>query len=130
MEDFQPMSHLKLEPLQKEIGQDDLLLNIFIKQKMLCLNYKWLEGKSQEEATKVFAQAIASEAQELMNQTNWKSWKQGKKEFNRTETIYELIDILHFVVNNLIELNVGPYECMQHYIAKNKENMRRIKNGY
>lgn len=130
MEDFQPMSHLKLEPLKNEIASNDLLLNIFTKQKLLSLNYTWLAGKSQEEATKAFAQAIASEAQELMNQTNWKPWKKGKNPFNRKETIYEYIDILHFVINGLIAMDVGPYECMQHYLAKNKENMRRIENGY
>ena len=129
MEDFQSMKHLNLEPIPPPLPSD-FLLQIFTKQKILMTQYKWHDGKTQEEITKEFAQAIASEAQELMNNCNWKPWKQERKDFDRTETIYEYIDILHFVINGLIALNVGPIECQQHYLAKNKENHERIKRNY
>lgn len=129
MEDFQSMGHLKLEPLPQGM-EGAMLKNMFIMQEILSRKYKWQDGKSQEEMTQIFAQAIASEAQELMNNTNWKPWKETKKEFNRTETIYEYVDILHFIINGLLALDCGAEELMQHYLAKNKENHERIKRNY
>lgn len=129
MKDFNPMKHLKLEPLPQGM-EGAMLKHIFAKQEELMHNYNWHKGRTPELITIVFAQAIASEAQELMNQTNWKPWKETKKPFDRTETVFEYIDILHFLVNGLIALDVSAEECMQYYLAKNKENQRRIESGY
>lgn len=128
-EDFQSMKHLKLPELTN-IERNLILHCMFQKQFELSMQYDWQNGKTQEEMTQIFAQAIASEAQELMNNCNWKPWKETKKEFNREETIYEYIDILHFVINGLLALDVTAEQCMQYYLAKNGENNARIERKY
>lgn len=129
MKDFQSMKHLKLKPLSK-YDNHFMLQSIFKKQQALFENYEFAKGLSQEQLTIIYAQAIASEAQELMNHCNWKAWKQTKKRFNQREVIFEYIDLLHFVVNGLIALDVNAYQCMQYYNAKNKENHERKARKY
>lgn len=129
MEEFQSMAHLKLEPIPASM-RGMLLEMMFAKQSGLSMSMRWKDGKTPEEMTMIFAQAIASEAQELINNCNWKPWKKTRKKFNREETLYEYIDILHFVINGLLALDVGAEECMQYYLAKNKENHRRLVDGY
>lgn len=129
MKDFQPMKHLKIEELPNN-GNFNWFKEMFRLQQELSCNYRWQDGKTPEDITKVFAQAISSEAQELMNNTNWKPWKEGKKTFDYLETKYEYIDILHFVIDGLLALGVTAEEAMQIYMAKNKENHDRILRGY
>lgn len=128
-ENFHSMKHLKLEPLPKGLDKE-MLQKMFELQLKLFNQYPYAKEYSQEQLTALYATAIASEAQELMEFCNWKPWKKNKKEFDKTETIYEYIDCLHFVINGLIALEVGPEECMQYYLSKNKENQSRIERGY
>lgn len=71
----------------------------------------------------------------------WKTWKQKHKEireteFNsldkndRTEVLFELIDIWHFIMNMFLGLNMTSEEIFILYMIKNKENLRRYETGY
>ncbi len=129
MEDFQSMKHLRLEPIPADCNPN-MLAEIFRRQGALRKKYLWHEDFSQEQQTKVYAQAICSESQEIINHTNWKPWKETKKAFDREEVIYEYIDVLHFVIDGLLSLNVTSEQAMQYYLAKNKENHDRIGRNY
>lgn len=75
------------------------------------------------------------------NTAIWKPWKSGyssiRNEFvgdmsneDLLEMKFEAIDILHFVLNVFIGLNMTQEEITSMYVAKNKENIRRYNHGY
>jgi dimeric dUTPase (all-alpha-NTP-PPase superfamily) len=129
MEDRQSMSHLKLKPVP-EYYELSLLESMFIAQEQLCCKYDFWKDLDADKSVTVYADYILSEAQELKNESNWKLHKKTKKTLDKEHAIYEYIDILHMVLSGLIKLGVSPRECYQYYMAKNKENRDRIKNGY
>jgi dimeric dUTPase (all-alpha-NTP-PPase superfamily) len=88
--------------------------------------YKWGDEKRIEALT----EAIIQEACELQNLTNWKWWKQTKKEFDVGKAKEELIDIVHFVLDVALVLGMSAEDIYREYIKKNKINLERLKNGY
>jgi dimeric dUTPase (all-alpha-NTP-PPase superfamily) len=56
----------------------------------------------------------------------------GKKkvEFDENQAREELIDILHFVVQTAIELNISPQAILDEYLKKNEINRQRHLNDY
>lgn len=127
MEDRQSMDHVKIESITPE---KDMLEVLFEKQKLLCERYPFWEKLSQEKSVIVYADYIASEAQELKNEVNWKLHKLHQIKFDRKHIILEYIDLLHMILSGLIKLDVTPLECFQYFLAKNKENNDRIDRGY
>ena len=127
MKDRQPMNHVKLV---KEDISGDMLKDIFTRQNKLCSKYKFWNKLSKEKSVIVYADYIASEAQELKNEANWKMHKETKHKIDDSHIIFEYIDILHMVVSGLIKMGVTPKQCHEYYVAKNKENHARIERKY
>lgn len=71
----------------------------------------------------------------------WKRWKEKNIEFrnrkiselsaeDQLEIKFEMIDIMHFVMCQLITLDIDAKELFELYYLKNAENFSRWKNGY
>lgn len=78
--------------------------------------------------------AMISELSELLDEVNFKWWK-NPKELNFDNIKNELIDILHFFLSMCIKAGMPPQEIFERYISKNKENFLRQygqseKKGY
>lgn len=78
--------------------------------------------------------AVMSELAELLNEVNFKWWK-NPKEVNTMNVKEELIDILHFFVGMCNRIGMSSTELFKIYIEKNKENFKRQyglsdKKGY
>ncbi|MCL2630593.1 MAG: dUTPase [Firmicutes bacterium] len=78
--------------------------------------------------------AMISELAELLDEVNFKWWK-NPKELNIDNIKNELIDILHFFASMCLKAGMNADEVLERYIAKNKENFLRQygtseKKGY
>lgn len=80
--------------------------------------------------------AIHEEATEIMRESAYKNpeyvpfgWKKGQQ-FNEEKFKEEIADILHFVMNLCIAVNMDAEELYQRYMNKNNENKERKKSGY
>ncbi len=70
------------------------------------------------------ALAIVSELAELLDEVNFKWWK-NPRPLNREAIKEELVDILHFFVSMCLKAGFTAEEIYQAYLAKNAENFRR-----
>lgn len=70
--------------------------------------------------------AMLSELAELLDEVNFKWWK-NPKEINNQAVKEELVDILHFFVSMCLKMNMTAQELFEMYIEKNKENFNRQK---
>ncbi|HBN96661.1 MAG TPA: dUTPase [Firmicutes bacterium] len=68
--------------------------------------------------------AIISELSEILDEVNFKWWK-DPKEINHEKLTEEIVDVLHFFVSMCIKAGIGPEELYQAYIRKNRENFAR-----
>ena len=78
--------------------------------------------------------AMLSELAELIDEVNFKWWK-NPKPINPDNVKEELVDILHFFVSMCLRAGMDPQELYQRYLAKNQENFdrqhgRSAKPGY
>lgn len=78
--------------------------------------------------------AMVSELSEVLDEVNFKWWK-NKKPFDSDALRGELVDILHFFVSMCIRSGMDADELFARYIDKNKENFdrqygRSEKKGY
>lgn len=78
--------------------------------------------------------AIISELSELLDEVNFKWWK-NKKDVNMDNVREELVDIFHFFVSMCIKAKMTPQTLFDGYISKNSENFARqdglsLKEGY
>lgn len=78
--------------------------------------------------------AILSELAELLEEVNFKWWK-NEKPLNENAIKEELVDILHFYVSMCVKMGISANELHEAYILKNKENFARqngqsAKRGY
>jgi hypothetical protein len=71
----------------------------------------------------------------------WKPWKKNHREARRKEFTeltpeelmelkFEWIDLMHFMFNIAIAIDLTPNEIYNMYFAKNQENINRQENGY
>lgn len=71
----------------------------------------------------------------------WKRWKKAYSKYDtmkfsdlsledQKECKFELIDILHFFMNQIASIGMTSEEVYNMYMAKNLENRNRQKNGY
>lgn len=81
--------------------------------------------------------AATDELHELLNRTPWKPWRSYKfpedyhpSDEELREIKMELVDVFHFFINLCLAFNMSADELFKFYIAKNKENLDRIKRGY
>ncbi len=78
--------------------------------------------------------AMLSEMAELLDEVNFKWWK-NPKPLNEDAIKEELVDILHFFVSMCLTTGMDGKELYQRYVEKNKENIKRQegkskKEGY
>ncbi|MDD2421448.1 MAG: dUTPase [Heliobacteriaceae bacterium] len=78
--------------------------------------------------------ALMSELAELLDEVNFKWWK-NPKPVDREAVKEELVDILHFFVSMCLKAGITPQELFEAYHRKNQENRHRqdgtsLKAGY
>lgn len=78
--------------------------------------------------------AMISELAELLDEVNFKWWK-NEKPVDEAALHGELVDILHFFVSMCIRAGMDADKLFEGYIAKNRENFdrqygRSQKKGY
>ncbi|KKM12869.1 hypothetical protein SY88_01405 [Clostridiales bacterium PH28_bin88] len=115
----------------------DKLDEIFELQKKFdteLIKRRGLEGIDQTTWIQKEILAMISELGELLDEVNFKWWK-NPKPVNREAIKGELVDILHFFVSMCLKVGISPSELHTAYIEKNRENFRRqdgtsLKEGY
>lgn len=108
----------------------DMLEKIFEEQKKL-VEFLRVDRypKKIDERVSALMTAIVHEAIELQDLTSWKWWKRPSGfEIEMAQT--ELIDILHFVIQAAIELQMTPQKVLEEYMNKNYINRERKRSGY
>lgn len=93
-----------------------------------------LEGISNEQWIQMQTLAMLSEMAELIDEVNFKWWK-NPKPVNPDNVKGELVDILHFFVSMCLRAGMDAEELHRLYLDKNKENFdrqhgRSEKKGY
>lgn len=94
---------------------------------------KKMRDKELEYEREYFNEMVLSlivEVIELLNTTNWKSWRYNKED--RENAIEEAVDVFAFLLNICIMLKIKPKTFFSKFKEKNKDNMRRfifIRNG-
>ncbi len=93
-----------------------------------------LEGIQMEEWLQRQTLAMISELAELLEEVNFKWWK-NPHELSKTNIHEELSDILHFFISMCIEAGMTADDLYHVYVGKNKENHMRQdgtsrKHGY
>ena len=125
------------ELLQLDLKDKDKLDMIFELQEKFdqdVIKNRQLENIQPEEWIQKQTLAVMSELAELLNEVNFKWWK-NPKEVNEKNVKEELIDILHFFVGMCNRIGMSSTELFNIYIEKNKENFKRQyglsdKKGY
>lgn len=83
-----------------------------------------LEHFSQEEWMQKFTLAMLSEMAELLDEVNFKWWKNAKPlDFPAMKE--ELVDIFHFFLSMCLASGMNAEELYQIYMKKNEENLAR-----
>lgn len=107
----------------------DKLEEIFTMQK--SLNDYIIEKRnlnfSKEEWIQKGSLALIDEITELLNEVNYKWWK-NPKEVDDNAVKEEIVDMLHFFVSICLYAGVSAKDLYDAYIEKNKENSDR-QNG-
>lgn len=70
--------------------------------------------------------ALIDEITELLNEINYKWWK-NPKPIDDAAVKEELVDVLHFYIGMCIDAGMTAEELFEIYLAKNKENYDRQK---
>lgn len=125
------------ELFQLDLNGKDKLDMIFELQEKFdqdVIKNRKLENIQPEEWIQKQTLAVMSELAELLNEVNFKWWK-NPKEVNTMNVKEELIDILHFFVGMCNRIGMSSTELFKIYIEKNKENFKRQyglsdKKGY
>ena len=93
-----------------------------------------LTGISDEEWIQKQTLAMLSEMAELLEEVNFKWWKNSKP-VNKDAVQEELTDILHFFVSMCLRAGMDAQTLYNRYLQKNEENVKRQegtsqKKGY
>lgn len=105
----------------------DRLSDIFTLQQSLnddIRKKRNLEEISHEQWIQKQTLAMLSEMAELLDEVNFKWWK-NPKPIDENALKDELVDILHFFVSMCLEAGMTPQELYDRYISKNRENFDR-----
>ncbi len=124
-----------------DIGQDfdkmDKLDKIFAMQKAFdedLIRNRHLEDIKPEQWIQKQTLAMISELAELLDEVNFKWWK-NEKPLNEKAIREEIIDILHFFTGMCLRMGMTSQDVFDIYMQKNKENFDRQygkseKTGY
>lgn len=93
-----------------------------------------LENVSAEEWLQKKTLAMISELSEVIDEVNFKWWK-NPKEVSMDSVKEELVDVLHFFVSMCLNAGMSSSELFERYKHKNQENFDRqygksLKKGY
>lgn len=78
-------------------------------------------------------EAMHAELEELKDWTPWKSWKDYKDynlEDNLVEMKFEIVDILHFLLETMLLVGMDEVELAKVFTEKHEQNKERQANGY
>lgn len=115
----------------------DKLETIFAMQRALnedIVRRRDLQGITSTEWIQKNVLATISELGELLDEVNFKWWK-NEREIDRDALCEELVDILHFFISMCLHAGMDAEELYRIYLDKNKENFdrqqgRSAKPGY
>lgn len=115
----------------------DKLDKIFYMQEKFdndLIKNRGLEGIAPEKWIQMQTLAMISELAELLDEVNFKWWK-NPKEIDKGAIKEELVDILHFFTGMCIRVGMTSQELYDIYMNKNQENFDRQygksdKKGY
>ncbi len=115
----------------------DKLEHIFELQNMFdteLAERRGLSGIPMEQWIQKETLAMLSELAELIDEVNFKWWK-NPKAVDEDKVKDELVDILHFFVSMCLKTGLDASELHRRYLDKNKENFNRQhgvseKKGY
>ncbi len=115
----------------------DRLEEIFALQKQFndeIIRTRKLDQVNDDQWMQRYMMAMFVEMAELMDETNYKWWK-NPKEVDKDALKEELVDILHFFVSLCIRSGMNAQDLYARYLEKNKENILRQqgkgkKSGY
>ncbi len=122
----------------KEILENmDKLDTIFYMQELFdkdVIKNRGLESITPEQWIQKQTLAMVSELAELLDEVNFKWWK-NPKEIDYSLVKGELVDILHFFTGMCLRVGMTSDELYNLYLEKNKENFDRqygksAKKGY
>jgi len=122
----------------KELFENmDKLDTIFYMQQLFdsdVIKNRGLEGITPEQWIQKQTLAMVSELAELLDEVNFKWWK-NPKEIDYSLVKGELVDILHFFTGMCLRVGMTSEELYKLYLEKNKENFDRQygksqKKGY
>lgn len=105
----------------------DKLDEIFMMQAMFdeeVLQKRGLTGISREEWIQKETLAMMDELSELLNEVNYKWWK-NPKPIDEEAVKGELVDVLHFFTSMCLKMGMDGEELHRRYLEKNKENFDR-----
>ncbi len=83
-----------------------------------------LGGISKDQWIQKETLAMLSELAELIDEVNFKWWKNNKV-IDESKVKGELVDILHFFVSMCLKMDMTAEELFNLYLDKNKENFDR-----
>lgn len=115
----------------------DKLETIFYMQEKFdsdVIKNRHLEDITPEQWIQKQTLAMVSELAELIDEVNFKWWK-NPKEIDYSLVKGELVDILHFFTGMCLRVGMDANELFDRYMEKNKENFDRqygksAKKGY
>ena len=95
---------------------------------------RYFAALSKEEWIQKRALALIEEVTEVLNEVNYKWWK-NPKEVDERAVKEEIVDILHFLVSMALSAGMSAKEMFEIYLDKNEENFKRqfgtsAKHGY
>lgn len=119
---------------------NDKLESLFHEQKELMALLKVPIAASEEgflrnevvltQAMKTYIMALQVELVEVLNELNWKPWKQTRKQIDMSKLKDELIDCTHFLLELLIIAGMDAEETHKLYWQKMQVNLTRQAKGY
>ncbi|QGG48231.1 dUTPase [Heliorestis convoluta] len=121
----------------EEVITADRLAHIFALQAAFdaeVIQKRGLEQITREEWLQKETLAMISELSELLDEVNFKWWKNAKP-IDEDAIKEELVDIMHFFVSMCLKAGFTPEELYERYKKKNQENFDRQaglskKEGY
>lgn len=90
-------------------------------------------GNTKIRLLREMVEAMHAELEELKDFLPWKSWKDYKDyklEDNLTEMKFEVVDLLHFLLETMLLLGFTSKEVAQIFAEKHQQNKERQANGY
>ena len=106
---------------------------ILDRQHVLMKSMGWPAGEpiieGNEDAAKSHLLAAIHECTEAMNEMNWKPWKANKKPVDPQKLATELMDIIQFVANAALVMNLSSWDLERALREKWEVNFQRIEQG-